>query len=120
MQAQAPLTRRRHLQFLGAGATALVAAMSAACGTGQGDQAGKGSASGAPIAMRFMTRGSDGYKAWFTQMADQFHQRNPRVTVQIEHVTGSPSYHEKLITQQASGDPPDTVFTTNDYMFEEA
>jgi multiple sugar transport system substrate-binding protein len=70
--------------------------------------------------MRFMTRGSDGYKAWFMQMADLFHQRNPRITVEVEHVTGSPNYHEKLITQQASGDPPDTVFTTNDFMFEEA
>jgi len=100
---------------MGAGA----AALAAACAPGQTGGAGQGAA-GPPINMRFMTRGSDGYKAWFTQMAGQFHERNPRITVEIEHVTGSPSYHEKLITQQAAGDPPDTVFTTNDFMFEEA
>jgi len=92
----------------------------AACGPLQ--TAGKAAEGRArqPFKMRFMTRGSEGYKAWFIQMANLFQQRNPHITVEVEHVTGSPNYHEKLITQQAAGDPPDTVFTTNDYMFEEA
>jgi multiple sugar transport system substrate-binding protein len=113
-------TRRRYFRTLGTGAAALAGAAAAACAPAQPAGSGTSGAGGPPVNMRFMTRGSDGYKAWFMQMADQFHQRNPRVTVEVEHVTGSPSYHEKLITQQAAGDPPDTVFTTNDYMFEEA
>ena len=126
MQAAQGATRRRHLRTLGTGLTALLSSSLGSCApgqagqTGQAGDAGKGGASGPPVGLRFMTRGSDGYKAWFMQMADLFHQRNPRVTVEVEHVTGSPSYHEKLITQQAAGDPPDTVFTTNDFLFEEA
>src|SRR5919109_1318087 len=124
MQAARRATRRRYRQgaVQGAGAAGFLAVLFSAWGPGQagGTGASKSGASGPPITLRFMTRGSDGYKAWFTQMAGLFHERNPRVTVEVEHVTGSPNYHEKLITQQAAGDPPDTVFTTNDYMFEEA
>src|SRR5919199_1940870 len=112
-------TRRRYLGAVGA-ATVGSLSLAAACAPGQSRGAAQGGAAGPPVSLRFMTRGSDGYKAWFTQMAGLFHQRNTRVTVEVEHVTGSPNYHEKLITQQAAGDPPDTVFTTNDYMFEEA
>src|SRR5262245_52319712 len=96
-------TRRHYLRAWGAGAAALGWLALAACASGQTGGAGQGGAAGPPINMRFMTRGSDGYKAWFTQMAGQFHERNPRITVEIEHVTGSPTYHEKLITQQAAG-----------------
>jgi multiple sugar transport system substrate-binding protein len=119
-------TRRRYLGTLTAGAAGLAATslgVLAGCapGAASGPDAGTGRPSSGPaVSLRFMTRGSDGYKAWFEQMAALFHQRQPRVDVGVEHVTGSPSYHEKLITQQAAGDPPDTVFTTNDYMFEEA
>jgi multiple sugar transport system substrate-binding protein len=120
MNARWHTSRRRHVRTLGAVALALAGAAPAACAPEQPGSGGTGGAGGQPVTMRFMTRGSDGYKAWFTQMADLYHQRNPRVAVDVEHVTGSPSYHEKLITQQAAGDPPDTVFTTNDFMFEEA
>jgi multiple sugar transport system substrate-binding protein len=113
-------TRRHYLQRAGTAAAGLVSLALGACAPGAAGGPAKEGAAGPPITLRFMTRGSDGYKAWFMQMASLFHQRNPRITVEVEHVTGSPNYHEKLITQQAAGDPPDTVFTTNDYMFEEA
>jgi multiple sugar transport system substrate-binding protein len=122
MNARSHTSRRRYLGILGGGAVALAGAASAACAPGRpaGQESSGAGGQGQPVSMRFMTRGSDGYKAWFIQMADLYHQRHPRVTVEVEHVTGSPSYHEKLITQEAAGDPPDTVFTTNDFMFEEA
>src|SRR5579883_2235772 len=92
-------TRRHYLRRTGSAAAGLAALAFGACAPGAAGSSAKEGAAGPPITLRFMTRGSDGYKAWFLQMAGLFHQRNPRITVEVEHVTGSPNYHEKLITE---------------------
>lgn len=69
------------------------------------------------ITMRFMTRGSPTYLEYFDFMAKTFSEKNPHITVNTEP---QEDYHTVLITQVAAGTPPDIVFTTNDFMWEEA
>ena len=42
------------------------------------------------------------------ELRDAFQERYPRITVQIDDSPGD--WHEKLVTQAASGAPPDAIF----------
>ncbi len=62
----------------------------------------------APVTIRHLARGSDAYLRLQKELRDAFQERSPRITVEIDDSPGD--WHEKFVTQAASGSPPDAIF----------
>lgn len=62
----------------------------------------------APASIRHLARGSDAYFQLQHELADDFHTRNPHITVEIDETPSD--FYKKFVTQAASGTPPDSIF----------
>jgi multiple sugar transport system substrate-binding protein len=107
-------TRRHHLQHLAAGASAALAVgpLAAACGGsgGRAEERAPGPSS-QPVKLVLLHAWDEARLPLMRQMADQFQQRHPQITVDFDLTTtasGMASARiQKLVTEVAAGAPPD-------------
>lgn len=104
------VSRRRFLQWTGAGAAASVLAACASVTVPAAD--GRGAAA-EPVTVTFMVPGSANEDADFAPVFEEFHARYPDIDGQYAPAgTGyGPAYNEKLLTMLSGGTAPD-VFKT--------
>jgi multiple sugar transport system substrate-binding protein len=95
--------RRTRRGVVGAGVGGAAALALAACGPGQPEAKPAGEVAGA---LTFWHWGSQDYFVRYRTLADEFQQRNPKVTIEVTLV--EPGMEQKLLAAITGGDPPNT------------